>query len=498
MLIQLDSFRALALASFLLLAGQGVAADEKLERPPQFVAIAFDNCTEIDTWKSLAAFLEAANTPEHRTNFTFFVSAINFLADENAKKYRSPVGTWGSSNIGFGGSPDALNERVTHINRFHAAGHEIASHAVGHFYGGDDKCGPRDDGKPPRPGFNCGGNWTASQWSEEFASFNALLDNVAPNNNLKAKGFDFKSGEVVGFRAPQLSTNAAMYEALKHGGFRYDTSSPDGADPDSWPKRNSAGTWLFGLARVRIVGLMKGGKPVSTLSMDYNFCFKHAESVGASCDHNVGDVRKIEMFGKQMVDSYVEYFRRNYLGNRAPVHIGHHFFPYQAEIYNKALLNFARVICRLPEVRCVTYKELASFMDSVKPETLASYQRGQFSSIGLVEPTILVPLPKTKAPIISLRVTDGKQLAAKMALPEGSSITAAQIEWRSGGNVISRGPILSASKLRGLGEIPLFAQVIDSAGGSHSTGEVYVRALGRGVEIVARSPELSERALRDR
>jgi hypothetical protein len=137
-------------------------------------------------------------------------------------------------------------------------------------------------------------------------------------------------------------------------------------------------------------------------------------------------------------------------------------------------------------------------MDSVKPETLASYQRGQFSSIGLVEPTILVPLPKTKAPIISLRVTDGKQLAAKMALPEGSSITAAQIEWRSGGNVISRGPILSASKLRGLGEIPLFAQVIDSAGGSHSTGDVYVRALGRGVEIVARSPELSERALRDR
>ena len=80
-----------------------------------------------------------------------------------------------------------------------------------------------------------------------------------------------------------------------------------------------------------------------------------------------------------MLATYLHYFKTNYAGNRAPLHIGHHFFAYQNGAYNEALKSFARSICGLPEVRCVTYAKLADFMDRQNPETLAAYRKGDFA-----------------------------------------------------------------------------------------------------------------------
>ena len=80
-----------------------------------------------------------------------------------------------------------------------------------------------------------------------------------------------------------------------------------------------------------------------------------------------------------MLDTYLDYFKANYTGNRAPMHIGHHFTDYQSGAYRDALKTFARTVCGLPEVRCVTYKTLADFMDGLDmPDACRPYRAGDF------------------------------------------------------------------------------------------------------------------------
>src|SRR5262249_47342903 len=104
--------------------------------------------------------------------------------------------------------------------------------------------------------------------------------------------------------------------------------------------------------------------------MDYNFFV--AQSRAAN------DPRRQALYREQMLATYLDYFRANYAGGRAPLHIGHHFFAYQGGVYNEALKTFARTVCGLPEVRCTTYERLADFMDGLSAETLAAYRNGDF------------------------------------------------------------------------------------------------------------------------
>jgi hypothetical protein len=169
--------------------------------------------------------------------------------------------------------------------------------------------------------------------------------------------------DVVGFRAPYLAKSAGLYTVLKNNGFRYDTSGV--ARSDAWPERID-GVWRFNLAMLRIAGSGRG-----TLSMDYNFLV--AQFGGAV------DPSRYNLAREQTLQTYLHYFRSNYSGNRAPLHIGHHFAGYVGGAYNAALKSFARAVCGLPEVRCVTYAKLADFMDRQSPETLAAYRKGEFA-----------------------------------------------------------------------------------------------------------------------
>jgi hypothetical protein len=123
------------------------------------------------------------------------------------------------------------------------------------------------------------------------------------------------------------------------------------------------------LARLRIVG---SGK--NTLSMDYNFYI--ADSKGVA-DPNAANHATYE---RQMTDTYMQYFQSNYYGNRAPVHIGHHFSKWNGGAYWKAMQTFAKRVCGLPEVKCVTYKALTEF--EVQNESkIADYQAGNFQKM---------------------------------------------------------------------------------------------------------------------
>jgi peptidoglycan/xylan/chitin deacetylase (PgdA/CDA1 family) len=321
-------------------------AASAVERPPQYVAIAFDNCTELDRWQDWTDFAAELNRGGERIRFTFFVSGINFLSNAKKHLYQGPNQSRGASRINFGGSADDVRRRVAFMNALYRDGHEIASHAVGHF-----------DGR----------TWGAAAWTSEFNSFDGLLENVARNNELPPEeGFAFAAKDIVGFRAPYLAHSPGLFATLAARSFRYDTSGTMPAD--AWPEKRD-GIWRFNLAGIRLAG---SGR--ATLSMDYNFLV--AQSGAAPI------ASRREQFRRQMLDSYLNYFRTNYTGNRAPIHIGHHFTDYQNGAYRDALKEFARSVCGLPEVRCVTYKTLADVMDGLRPETLAAYRNGDFPRAG--------------------------------------------------------------------------------------------------------------------
>ena len=331
---------------FAMLAGMAVTAAQAqpatVERPPQFVMLAFDNCTQLERWQDLADFAAEMNRGGDRLHFTFFVSGINFIEDGNRGVYQGPGQRRGYSRINFGGSAEDVARRVAYVNALYARGHEIASHANGHFNGA---------------------HWSAAQWEQEFSTYRAIVANAGPFTARAAGAtLDVPPQKIVGFRAPYLATGAGLYEALRHDGFRYDTSGVSFAD--QWPVKRD-GLWRFNLASLRIAGTGR-----ATLSMDYNFIV--AQSGGRA------DPRRAETFKEQMLATYLEYFRARYTGNRAPLHIGHHFEAYQGGVYHEALKEFARRVCGLPEVKCASYSELADYMDRQTPDTLAANQRGDF------------------------------------------------------------------------------------------------------------------------
>jgi len=325
------SKRIVAFACLLLASFEVRAA----ERPPQFVAIAFDNCTELERWKELSDFAAEMNKAGDKLHFTFFVSGTNFIADVDRNSYLSPLGR-GISRINFGGSAQDVQRRVEFAAALARQGHEIASHAVGHF-----------DGK----------GWPAETWRQEFRSFADVLRDAR-----KLDPTDSLPTRPVGFRAPYLAYSPGLYATLREFGFRYDTSGT--GEPDTWPKKID-GLWRFNLARLKLHRSTR-----ATLSMDYNFFVLQSRAIN--------DPRRYEFFREQILQTYLDYFRANYYGNRAPLHIGHHFFDYQGGAYKEALKSFAREVCGLAEVRCVTYSALAEFMDRQSAEAIASYQKGEF------------------------------------------------------------------------------------------------------------------------
>ena len=280
-------------------------AQAGVDRPPQFIVMAFDNCTELERWQELTDFAADMNKDGDRVHFTFFISGINFIADAARAIYEGPHQRRGYSRINFGGSAEDVRRRVDYVNALHRSGHEIASHAVGHFNGAA---------------------WSVGDWEQEFRSFGGLVKNVGTNNGMADLKLDFAPTEVVGFRAPYLAKGAGLYGALKANGFRYDTSGVGYAD--AWPERIE-GTWRFNLAMLKVQG---SGR--NTLSMDYNFFMAQSRAVT--------DPRRYELAREQTLQTYLHYFKTNYTGNRAPLHIGHHFSGFQGGAYNEALKSFAR------------------------------------------------------------------------------------------------------------------------------------------------------------
>lgn len=326
------------------------------DRPPQYVLLAFDNCLENQSWEEVSDFLDEMNAEKDTLHYTFFTSGVSLMTDANRNDYTNPMGKKGKSNINFGGSDADLEKRLKVMDKLFRNGNEIASHAVGHY-----------DGK----------NWTEDQWMHELKEFQKIIDGLAGR-------VSFCNHDIQGFRAPYLAGNDNMLDVLKVMNYVYDTSDTNqGWSQKMWPKRYDNGLWNFGLGFVFVPGLM-GGKSLKIPAMDYNFCV-HQD---AGCKEKYPEaLDKAEKDGQAMLAAYYDYFLTNYNGNRAPVHIGHHFQRYRGGVYNKYLQKFARQVCSMPEVKCVTYSELAKYMDGLSPGQAKDLQAGKFEKSSY-QPTI--------------------------------------------------------------------------------------------------------------
>ena len=333
---------------------------QPVARPPQFVILAFDGSKSIGMWQETRDFAKRMTAAGKPLKFTYFINAAYYLGNDNRQAYVAPRLGAGKSAIGFGDKVVDVVSRGDQTNLAFQEGNEIANHAAGHFDGS---------------------TWNSTEWNSEFSQFynimlNFLSFNHTPPSHSFPNGwsFDFKK-EVIGFRAPQLGNDSAMFGELPKFGIAYDTSLT--ASTNYWPAKNAQGVWNFPLSSIQVAGTAR-----KTLSMDYNFFY-----VQSAAKEDAANAKNYE---EQMYQSYLNYFEGNYNGNRAPLNIGHHFALWNNGAYWKAEQRFAQAVCGLPEVKCVTYRDLMAFMNQTSPQTLAAYRAGAFPH-----------MPTTKLPVLA-------------------------------------------------------------------------------------------------
>lgn len=130
-----------------------------------------------------------------------------------------------------------------------------------------------------------------------------------------------------------------------------------------WPAKTN-GIWNFPLQEIPYPG-----QNFQVLSMDFNFLANQSNS-----DPN-GDPSKYAQWEKTTRDGYLNGFERAYNGSRAPLFIGNHFETWNGGIYMKAIEDVMRNVCTKPQVQCVSFKELADWLDAQDPNVLAQLRQ---------------------------------------------------------------------------------------------------------------------------
>jgi peptidoglycan/xylan/chitin deacetylase (PgdA/CDA1 family) len=287
-------------------------------RPKQVVIISFDSAREIAQWRRSRDL--ARRTGAH---FTYFLSCVFLLTPETRTAYAGPHRAAGRSNIGFAASKEEVAERLEQIRLAAGEGHDIASHACGHF-----------DGK----------DFSKADWLAELGSFRRIFEDAYRINGIEPEptGWaDFARHAEVGFRAPYLSTNKALYQALPEAGFLYDASgvSKGPAEPE---ERN-------GLMRFSLPLVPEGPKGRPVIAMDYNLYARHSGALERP--------GRKEEFSERAYHAFRHAFDAQYDGKRIPLELGFHFTLMNDGAYWDALERFAGEVCVKADVDCVSFRD---------------------------------------------------------------------------------------------------------------------------------------------
>lgn len=302
------------------------AIAEAADRPKQLVIISFDGAHDNALW--LKSREMAAKNGAH---FTYFLSCT-FLMNEAAKKaYQAPHQKRGKSNVGFAQSDDEIRERLGNIWHAHLEGHDISSHACGHF-----------DGRL----------WSEADWLAEYATFHATLKNAWKSVDLRepAGWQDLVDHGITGFRAPYLSATAGadMIAAEKKAGFTYDASLV--TKGPAMPVEED------GIIRFGLPLIPEGPNDKPIIGMDYNLFVRHSKG-----EEDTADSAEFE---DRAYAAFKEAFDKQYAGARIPLQLGFHFVEMNGGAYWRALDRLVSDVCHRTDVACVSYSEAIPMIEA--------------------------------------------------------------------------------------------------------------------------------------
>jgi hypothetical protein len=309
-------------------------------KPPQFVVVSFDGACEDELFKH---YLDLAERNSAR--FTFFLSGLCLLPDGKRNEYAPPLKDRGSSSIGFTAADD-VPERIRNLTTAYERGHEIGTHALGHFCGAGGV-----------------GEWGPDHWRSELTQFDAFLDNwrthLGPKLAADVPKLPFNSSVVEGIRTPCLQGNRdAMWPVWQEAGFTYDASNTGTV---GWPKKiDGFELWEFPLQTIPVVGFDRGA-----LSMDYNLmCVQNGCSTRA-------DPPKVKQVEESTYQTYLQATTSACNGSRSPLFFGNHFNTWVGGAYRDALTRFvndAKDAC--PDVQFVSNRDLVRWLSAQDPAVL--------------------------------------------------------------------------------------------------------------------------------
>jgi hypothetical protein len=308
------------------------------QKPPQFVVFSWDGAGE-DSQRLFSHFRQVSKA--NNATMTYFLSGVYLLPEEKRDLYKPPQHSPGRSDIGFN-DHEGIDATVRQLRLAWLEGNEIGTHFNGHFCGKGGGVG----------------EWSVAEWRDEIAQAKQFVKTWKTNTGMKTASplpFDYDK-ELIGARTPCLEGRKNFMKAARELGFRYDTS---GVNNQVWPDREE-GLWDLSMQLVPFPG-----HSYEQLTMDYNFM------VNQSGTNTQGDPTKHDLWGDQMRDGLLMGFRRAYDGNRAPLIIGNHFESWNGGTYMRAVQEVVERVCTREEVRCVSFRQLADWLDAQDPQTLA-------------------------------------------------------------------------------------------------------------------------------
>ncbi|MDX3517285.1 hypothetical protein [Streptomyces scabiei] len=310
---------------------------KKGEKPPQFVVFSWDGALAgddnlFDHYRQMAK--------RYNAHMTFFLTGIYLLPKAKRDLYDPPQHDKGAAAISYP-TDEHIRTTLEQLGKAWKEGNEIGTHFNGHF------CGPKG-----------GGDWSVAEWKQEIKEFNDFLANWKTNTgDSDLDPLPFTVDAVKGGRAPCLEGQDNLLKAVKDFGYRYDASSPGAYQV--WPGKKN-GIWDFPLQ------LLPYSDEYQALSMDFNFL--HNQSGGST----EGDPAQYPVWQQKTIDTYMAGFNRVYYGSRAPLLIGNHFEQWNGGIYMNAVDEVIKKVCVKKDVKCVSFDELADWMDVQSPQTLAN------------------------------------------------------------------------------------------------------------------------------
>ncbi|MCX4737699.1 polysaccharide deacetylase family protein [Streptomyces antibioticus] len=308
------------------------------QKPPQFVVFSWDGAGE-DSQKLFSHFRQVSKA--NNATMTYFLSGVYLLPEEKADLYRPPQHSPGRSDIGFN-DRQGIAATVEQLRLAWLEGNEIGTHFNGHFCGKNGGVG----------------EWSVDEWKDEISQAKQFVKTWKTNTGMTQTAplpFDYDK-ELVGARTPCLEGQQNFMQAARELGFRYDTS---GVNNQVWPSKKQ-GLWDLSMQLVPFPG-----HRYEQLTMDYNFM------VNQSGTTTQGDPTKHAQWGDEMRDGLLKGFDRAYQGNRAPLIIGNHFESWNGGTYMRAVEDVVEAVCNKPDVRCVSFRQLADWLDTQDPQTLA-------------------------------------------------------------------------------------------------------------------------------